>query len=101
MSSLNINYSALKYDCINNLQDIIKELDRALEILKYTNIPYNYNKKSLILTIRNNLLSERNKIFNIQNWIEESCKGYDRLIKVLSDRALKIPKYKIERRKEL
>lgn len=99
MTKLLINYDALKNSCIQNLNNSISKLDEVINVFNNLSIPYNYGKRQSIFNIKSSVISKRNELVNIRNWIVNSNDDFNATISQLCSSTSKLSKLKFGKRK--
>lgn len=101
MSKVNLNYSNISINCINQLDSAINYLNDVIRYLQQHSVPYDFNRKSSYDNSLSNIKKQRDELINIKEWIVSSNKNYDSMIEKLESQAIQLPTYKLKKRRTI
>lgn len=101
MSKVNLNYSNISINCINQLDSAINYLNDVIRYLQQHSVPYDFNRKSSYANSLSNIKKQRDELINIKEWIVSSNKNYDSMIEKLESQAIQLPTYKLKKRRTI
>lgn len=91
MSKIDINYGNLRYRCVQNLDDAISNLNKAITYYNQISIPRDFAQSGTLKNIANDILNCNKKISNIRKWVVNSNSDFDNLLQNLTDQANRMP----------
>lgn len=100
MSKIYLNYNNLKYDCVENINEVIKYLDSVNRYFASMNIPYSYSRRRELINAKNTLEKCNSDLKQIKSWITNSNSYVNDKIDTYNDRANRLPVNSVKRRNQ-
>lgn len=91
MAKVFFNYDNLRYNCVDNIKEVIKYLDDISRCFSSMNIPYNYVRKHDLINAKEVLEKCNSDLKEIMSWIVDSNNQLDNKIDTYNDRASRLP----------
>ena len=87
MAKIEIDSSNLNANCLLYISDTIKAVAAAMSYYEQTNVPYDFQKKSELRNVYEELSKVKSNLQNVYDWIVNSNKDYNTLIDNLNVQA--------------